>query len=447
MARVGAALGWPFLPWQRGAADVGCEIDPVTGEWAYETVVVLVQRQAGKTVLTGSTGTHRCLTGMDLKCWYTAQSRQDARDEWLNLAKRIRRSPLRPPVCKIRESNGSESITFPTGSTYGIFAPSEDSLHGKANAMVAVDESWTFDEVHGDELVQAIVPTFTTVAGQLWVVSAAGHAGSTWLMALRDAGRAMVEAGRREGICYIEYGIGDDVDPADLAAVAAAHPANRYTLRPRALVAASAQMKPGEFARAYGNRWTGAAERVIPVLLWERGFDLVTVLPAPGGLALAFDVGEGGADAAILAGWRDPGGRAHVELLDVREGTGWLIPRLTDLVATLKPRLIAYDRFGPAVAVGDAAARAGLDVRATTTDEYCTACAAFYELIINEQLAIRPHPALDAAAGAAAKRRVGERWAWGRRLSAQSIAALVAATLAVWGWDHAPPPPQRFKIR
>jgi hypothetical protein len=447
VARVGRALGWPFLPWQRGGADVTSEIEPATGEWAYDTVVILVQRQAGKTVLTGSTGTHRCLIGTDLKCWYTAQSRQDARDEFLNLAKRIRRSPLRPPACKVRESNGSEAITFPTGSTWGIFAPSEDSLHGKANAFVGVDEGWTFDEVEGDELVQAIVPTFTTVAGQLWIVSAAGHAGSTWLMALRDAGRAMVEAGRRDGMCYIEYGIGDDVDPTDLAAVAAAHPANGYTMRPRALAAAAAAMKPGEFARAYGNRWTGAPERVIPVLLWNRCADSDTALPEPGGLAVAFDVGEGGADAAIAAGWREPGGRAHTELLDVREGTAWLVPRLLELSRKLSPRLLVYDRFGPAVAVGDAAALAGLDVRATTTDEYCAACAALHAAVIESRIAIRPHPALDAAAAAAAKRTVGERWAWGRRASTQSIAALVAATLSVWAWDHAPPPPARFKIR
>jgi hypothetical protein len=409
-------------------------------------VVILVQRQAGKSVLVGSNGTQRCLLGPDLGCWYTAQSRNDARDSWLNIAKRIRRSPLRPPVTKIRESNGSETITFPNGSYYRVFAPSEESLHGKTNIFVCVDEGWAFDEVRGDELVQAIVPTFTTVAGQLWVVSAAGHAGSTWLMALRDAGRACVEAGRRSGICYIEYGIGDDVDPTDLAAVAAAHPANGYTLRRQALADAAVQMKPGEFARAYGGRWTGAAERVIPALLWNQAADEHTPLPDPGVVSLAFDVGEHGADAAIVAGWRDPAGLNHVELLDVRPGASWVPARMLELEEKLRPRMRVYDRFGPAVAVGDAVARAGLDVHGTTTDEYLTACAAFYEQIVAGSLRIRPHPALDAAAAAAARRSVGERWAWARRTSTQSIASLVAATEVVWAVDHAPTPPPPFRV-
>ena len=435
------------MPWQAQVSDTAGEIDPFTGELAYSMVVILVQRQAGKSVLVNTTGAQRCLTGPDLGCWYTAQSRNDARDNWLTIAKRIRRSPLRPPVTKIRESNGSEGITFPNGSFYRIFAPSEESLHGKANAFACVDEGWAFDDIRGDELVQAIVPTFTTVAGQLWVVSAAGTASSTWLMGLRDAGRAIADAARTTGLAYFEWGIDDDVDPTDLAAVAAAHPANGHTLRRQALADAAIQMKPGEFARAYGNRWTGAVERVIPAMLWNQAADESTPLAARGYLALAFDVGEHGADAAIVAAWRDKAGLAHVELLDVREGTSWLVPRLAELVSKLGPRLVVYDRFGPAVAAGDAVTRSGIDTHGTTTDEYVTACASFYEQIVAGAVRIRPHPALDAAAAAAARRSVGERWAWARRTSTQSIAALVAATLAVWGFDHAPPPPGRFKVR
>jgi len=435
------------MPWQVAASDVAGEVDPVTGEWAYDLVVLIVQRQAGKTALVGSTASQRCLTSPDVGAWYTAQKREDARDNWMQVVKRIGRSALRKPVCKVRESNGSETVTFPNGSTYRVFAPVPDALHGKANIFVCVDEGWAFDEVRGDELTQAILPTFATVAGQMWVISAAGHAGSTWLAALRDAGRASVDAGVRSGICYIEYGIDDKTDPTDLAAVAAAHPANRYTLRPEAIPKAAKIMKPGEFARAYGNRWTGAPERVIPALLWANTEDTLTELPAPGGMALAFDVGLGGRDAAICIAWRDSAGRVHVELVDVREGTSWLVPRLRELVAKLRPRLLVYDRFGPAVDVGDAAIRARLSLRPITIDEYTVACPTMLNAIVEGQIGIRPHPALDAAAAAAVKRTVGERWVWGRRASSDSIAGLVAATLALWGWDHAPPPPVRFVVR
>jgi len=434
------------MPWQTYTNDVAHELLP-SGEWAYPIVVITVQRQAGKTALVAGSSTHRCLSGPDRECWYTAQHRADARDNFMKLAKKIRRSPFAPPFAKIRESNGSESISFPTGSAYGLFAPSEEALHGKATAKVDIDEVWTFNAVEGDALLQAIMPTFATVDGQLWIYSTAGTAESTWLRAMVDAGRLAAESGATSGMAYFECSIPDDVDPADLAAVAAHHPATGHTLRPRALADAARIMKPGEFARAYGNRWpAGAAESAIPALIWSLQTDTATALPGPGGSAIAFEVGQGGADAAIVAGWRDPAGAAHVELLDVRDGTSWLPERIAALAGALEPRATVYDRLGPAVAVGDEVIRAGVDAEPATFDDLAGAASAFLAGLAERRLWYRPHPALDAAVAAAVRREVGDRWVWGRK-GAYSVAALIAATLAVWAFDHAPPPPETFHVR
>lgn len=435
------------MPWQQQVADTACEIDPVTGEWAYPIVILIVQRQAGKTSVVGSTGVHRAITGEDRGVWYTAQRRQDARDNWMPLVKRLLRSPL-ADMSKVRLSQGSEGITFPTGSEYRIFAPVEDALHGKATDLVMVDEGWAFDEVRGDELTQAIVPTFATRPGQMWIMSAAGTAASTWLLGLRNTGRAFVDAGRRDTIAYFEWGIGDDVDPTDLAAVALAHPGYGYTLRPSGLIQAAATMKAGEFARAFGSRWTGAAERAIPALLWSSASGPAVPLPTgPGGFAVAYDVGLDGADAAVAIAWRDAAGVVRVELADSRPDAGWLVPRLVEIETTHRPRATAFDHYGPAVAAGDAAKRAGLEHISTTTDDYVLACAGFLAGLVDGSIKYTPHPALDAAAEAAAKRPVGDRWVWGRRAATSTIAPLVAATIAVWAYDHAPPPPAPFVIR
>lgn len=435
------------MPWQRQVANVANEIDPATGEWAYQTIIVEVQRQAGKTTLTGSNGCHRCLTGQDRGVWYTAQRRQDARDNFMALVKRVKRSPLKPPLVKIRESNGSEGITFPTGSEYRVFAPTEDALHGKATHMVTIDEAWAIDELRGDELVQAIVPTFATTPGQLWIISAAGNHKSQWFRGMVDTGRLMVEAGRRDTVAYFGWGIADDVDPGDLAALALAHPGWGYTLRPAGLLAAAATMKPHEFARAYGSRWTGAADRAIPALLWAGAQDVVTPIPTGRARwALGMDVALDGEDAALVIAWRDSAGIAHVELVDVGPGTAWLTQRQIDLVLAHDPLALAYDQFGPAVAAADVGRRAGLEYMSTGTDEYTAACAGFLAELVAGTLKYRPHPALDAAAAAAAKRLVGDRWVWGRRASSATIAPLVAATIALWAFDHAPRH-EPFKIR
>src|SRR5262245_15089921 len=449
VGKLAGVLGWAPMPWQRQVLDVALELDPITGEWAYPVVVVTVQRQAGKSTMVGPTALRRCLLRNDQRTWYTAQTRIDARDNWMDTVRAVRRSPLRPPMAKIRESNGSESIELPNGSTYRIFAPRDEALHGKANALVVVDEGWSFSETEGTALVQAIVPSFSTTGGQLWIVSAAGTAASTWLRDYVEAGRAVVDAGRRDAFAYFEWGIGDEVDPTDLGAVAAAHPANGFTLRPAALGAAAASMKPGEFARAFGNRWTTSMERVIPDVLWMALADPHVDHPGLGGepVAIGFDVGIDERDAAIVAGWRDEAGRPHVEVVDAGPGISWLVPRLLDIEARYAPRAFAHDSIGPVTAVAGAVARAGIATASTSTRDYAGACASFLAAIVDGTLRYTPHPDLDAAAAGAAKRPVGDgAWAWGRRASTGSIAPLVAATEALWAWDAAPPAPEPFVI-
>jgi hypothetical protein len=438
VARLCAALGRPLMPWQRQVSDVALEFDPATGEWCYPTVVLSVQRQAGKTGLVGPVACLRCLTGTDRKCWYTAQKRTDARDNWLDLVKLVRRSPLGDRV-RVRMSNGSETITFPTDSTYRVFAPSEDALHGKANDLVIIDEGWAMSEVRGDELIQAIVPTFATVPGQLWVVSTMGPATSAWFHGLSDAGRLVAQAQRTDTMCYFEWSIPDDADPQDLAAVAAAHPAAGHTLRPGALAHAAATMKPGEFARAYGNRRTGAGERVIPAVLWLAGADPHTAHPGLSSVVLGFEVGMDERDAAIVAGWRDAAG-AHIEVVDARPGVSWLVPRLIEVVGRWAPRSVVHDAAGPVAAAADAYTRAGGTATATTTRDYAVACSDLLAAVVAGTLRHTPHDALDEAVAVAVKRPFGDGgWGWGRRTSGGSIAALVAASVALWGYDHCPP--------
>jgi hypothetical protein len=435
------------MPWQDQAIDVAREIDPATGELAHPVVVLTVQRQAGKTVLVNSNSTHVCLTEPDATCWYTQQDRRHARDTILKFAKRVRRSPFKPPFTKIRESNGSESIDFATGSSYAIFAPSDDALHSTTNRLVNIDEAWSFDEIRGGELLQAIMPTFTTVDGQLWIFGAGGTAKSTWFKALVDAGRLAAEAGATTGMAYFEWSIDDDVDPTDLAAVLRAHPGNGYTLRPRALADAAALMAPDEFARAYGNRWTGiTAERAIPALIWSLAADAFTVLPGRGQLALALDVDIDGASAAIAGGWREPDGTGHVELFDIRPGVSWVPARLAELVRNLDPWAVWYDPKGPAGDIGDDCLRAGIDLHPATFDDMTAAAPRFLRELAAKTVLYRPHPALDAAAAAVIKREIGDRWLWGRRVPESLVASIIAATLALWAYDHTPPP-QRFKIR
>ncbi|MFR1605435.1 MAG: hypothetical protein ACLSUZ_01980 [Bifidobacterium pseudocatenulatum] len=69
-------LGKPLLPWQRYVADVAGEIDPATGTYYYDRVVLSTPRQCGKSTPIDTEDTRNALLGPDRK---TITSRRPAK--------------------------------------------------------------------------------------------------------------------------------------------------------------------------------------------------------------------------------------------------------------------------------------------------------------------------------------------------------------------------------
>jgi hypothetical protein len=214
------------------------------------------------------------------------------------------------------------------------------------------------------------------------------------------------------------------------------------------MTAALELLGPDDFARAYGNRWVATTARVIPAPAWRAAADPDAPLPDVGAAALAFDVAVDRSDAAVVLGWRDDAGIGHIEVADCRPGVGWLPDRVAGLVSRWEPRAIGYDAAGPALDVADVLTRQGFDLAGTKAREYAAACAGFLDALVDDPPAvrIRPDPNLDAAAASAARRALGDAWAWGRRQSTVSISTLTAATVALWTYDHAAPDLGPFRI-
>lgn len=451
-AKLAAAMGAPYMPWQRHVTDVAGEYDPATGDWCYPTVVLTVQRQAGKTALITPSNMAECMRLPDSYCWFTAQTRQAARDSFLKAMKPVVRSKLKP-LLKLRRSNGSEGLEIvPNGSEFRVFS-NADEMHGKTNRRATLDEAWAFDDLTGAELLQGIIPTFTTTAGQLWIVSTAGTAESAFLWKWISKGRAAVEAGRREGIAHFECAIPPDADPDDLTRphrrdafielVLANHPARGHTLKRAALLAALDQMPPGEFARAYGNYWTDAAETVIRGDAFTAALcPADTALPEDGHrIAYGFAVGEDGNDAAIAAAWHDGDDVAWAGILAAELGSAWLPERLAALNERREGVGFGFNDHGPSAVAADKIRRAGLPVSGLSGSEYATACAALkttLETVDQAEIRLITDASLLEAHRAAARRKLGDGWVWDMHGSAGTIAPLVAVTVALWTLDHAP---------
>lgn len=458
--RVSRAMSKPLMPWQQFVSDVAGEVNSA-GQFVYPLVIVTVPRQAGKTTLDLVQSVQRCAGRPRQKVWHTAQTGQDARKKWREHVDELMDSPLKSIVDgRPRRSNGAEGLVFVNGSILRPHPPTRDALHGEQSDLNNIDEAWAFDEGQGDDLLQAITPTQLTRPGaQTFIWSTRGDAHSTWFHSLIERGYA-----REPGIALFDWSIPDDVDPLDLHAVAAHHPALRSPDNPGGLVtvdslaAALATMggRPGEFARAYGNRATGAGERVIPREAWA---DATTTDELPAGRpAFGLGVAGDGTAGAVAAAVMGADGLPWVEVIEHRPGRAWLVDYGVERRRRWPGAGFAGDRRGPAAPVCDQLDLAGVELLPAAGGEYAAACQDIFDRITDPagpRVRLRGatdaiQAALDASADVAGRRHYGDgAWVWSRSKSGGDTSSLEAATWAAWALlrNPAPKPAPRVVMR
>lgn len=440
LARIGAALGNPFMPWQRQVADVGGEIDPYTGLPAYREVIITIPRQSGKTTLFLTWQINRCLSPrweQPQRSVFTAQSGKDARDKWLDeLYPLIKQSPLHRFTEHMNRGMGNESVAWKTGSLIRLLSTSASSGHSKTLHQAVLDEIWHDTD---DRREQGLRPAMITIPdAQLLVCSTAGTESSVVLDRKIRAGRAAVAEDTGNGVAYFEWSAPDDWDPADeesyyrfMPALCPDPPCRcgdgwRHTMTIEAIRAERAAMEPAEFARAYGNVSSSTAEKfaVIPEHAWRRVVDPVA---APSGtLRFAVDCLPGREAASITAC-----GGGVIELVAHDAGVGWLVPRAGEL-ARHWDGVVVVDASGPAAYVADELERDGVRVERVASGDVVAACSRIHDDIADGRARFRPDPdgLMEAAVAGLAKRPVGDRYVWSRNASSADITPFMSATLA-----------------
>jgi predicted Fe-Mo cluster-binding NifX family protein len=149
-----------------------------------------------------------------------------------------------------------------------------------------------------------------------------------------------------------------------------------------------------------------------------------------GAVVFAFDVSPMRTSASIVAAGRRDDGRYHVEVVEHRSGTAWVVPRMKELVEKHGPRMVLCD--GPARALSNAMASEGVEVHETTGTEYAQACGLIVDAVAEKNLRHLATPELGSAVRGADTSPLGDAWKWSRRRSTADITPLVAATLALW---------------
>jgi phage terminase large subunit-like protein len=428
MALLAELMGKPLMPWQRQVVNVAGELLD-DGTPAYREVRVTIPRQSGKTLSLLVVELDRSLNwGPQQHTLYAAQDRNNSRAKWEEQSEMLQVTPLRR-VFKVRARNGSEQWRFPkTGSTVGITASGESSGHGQTLDLGIIDEAFAQRD---ERLAQAFRPAMMTRENaQMWVVSTMGTDESFFLHDRVDDGRARVEAGERQGVAYFEWSAGDDDDPDNPETWWRCMPALGHTVTEKVIRADHDAMEPGEFARAYLNRRASGGRPVIDPISWAGCRDSRSQLA--GLPCFSVDVTPDRSAASIgVAGWR-PDGRRHLEVVDHRPNTDWLVERLHALQRRWQPWPVIVDPGGPAGALLVDLAAAGVTTETVSTREYAHACGQLFDAVVEGAVRHLEQPVLNLAVFAARKRPMGDAWAWARKTGGD-ISPLVAVTLAHYG--------------
>jgi hypothetical protein len=462
VAEIASRLGRPLMPWQQHVVDVALEIDD-DGNLVYSEVNLAVMRQQGKTSLILPVLVHRCRVmakayGKAQNVVYTAQDGNHARSKWeSDQVRALERSPYGPlgkgrlpgKHATVRLSNGSEGILWNNGSTHRPVAPTETAGHGDTIDVAVLDEA--FAQVD-DRVEQAFDPAMLTRRSpQLWVTSAAGTDRSVYWWAKVQRGRQLVESGTDSPVCYFEWSIADDEDHRDREVWRRRLPALGHTVTEERLAATLAKIEAGEgvdaddegagdqgierFLRPYMGRWCrfpkgSKGASVIDAAAWHacRDGESEPTDPVSFGIAIAPDRSH----AAIGVAGTNRTGSSHVELVDARFGTDWVLDRVLELWNRWNPAGVAVEAAGAAGALVPALERAGVRVVEVQPRQMARACGDLLDAVTASSLRHLGQDGLTAAALAAGKRSLGDLWVWDQRAAAVDITPLVAITAARW---------------
>ena len=423
---VAAEMGIEWQPWQDLVLDAGCLMNE-DGSPTYDTVVVTVPRQSGKTWLVRGVQVGWANHWEDQNSFYTAQTRLDAKERVLETGTALLRAGY---DIKFRQGIGTELIQFPNGSKIRPLSPTEAGGHGMAIDFVVLDECWAVQP----RVLQSIVPARAArPKSQMWVISTAGTESSEVLNEMVERGRESVDDPDSR-MAYFEWSIPENADPYDEDRWCEYMPALGNTISVASVQAAMNTLTQSEFTRAFGNRRTLVGEPIIPQEWWDAGFDET---PPGGEIALAIDVnlGPAGASIALISQHND---QPHINLVDWKPGGQlmWIPDRVKELCQKYDVRGIAIDTAGPVAAIKAEIEHHCEDTsivfRPMNLRDNAAAAGRIYDMLkVNALTHAHAEPLEAAVAGAQKKESTSGTWQFNRAASANDVSPLIAAAAGI----------------
>lgn len=447
-----ASVGIELDPWQRYVLEDGLGERP-DRKWSSFEVGVVVGRQNGKGTVIEARELGGLLLFGEKLVLHTAHEVKTSTEAFLRvLGLFTNYDDLRREVRRINKSHGEEGVELRNGARLRFIARSRVAGRGFSGDCVILDEAFHL----ADASMAALFPTMAAKPNpQIWYLSSAvnqvHHNHGRVLARLRRRGLS----GDSPRLTYLEWSLcereaWEKLSPAerdarrrDPASWAATNPGLGYRISTEYVESELGALAAEDFdveRLGIGDYPSDDAEAwaVVSEAAWAALADLES---APvGSVAFAADVTPSRSHGSIGVAGRRADGGVHVEVVDHRPGTAWMVPRLVELVEKWQPVATVLDPAGEAGSLLGPLAVAGVEVRAFSARETAQAHGQFLEMVGDSRiLRHRAQPELNAALAGAAQRELSDAKTWDRRGRAVDISPLVVVTLAASAFLAAAP--------
>jgi phage terminase large subunit-like protein len=280
------------------------------------------------------------------------------------------------------------------------------------------------------EAMAALLPTLSARPNpQIWYASSAGMETSEQLLRVHQ--RAL--DGDSARLAYFEWSADPVLPLDDHEAWAQANPALGIRIDEEFICSEREALPDYEFSRERLGYWPSTElNRVISGEVWAKLVDGMSQVTDPVVFALAATPER--SRGSIGVGGARSDGLLHGEVIENREGTQWMLPRMIELNGSHKPRAVVLDPASAAGSLIPGLQEAGIEPVLVTGRVRAQACGAFYDAVVETgTFRHRGQAPLNAALAGAKKKDMGDAWVFDRKASAVDVSPLDAVVLALHG--------------
>lgn len=481
-----------LYPWQKWLLIHALELLP-DGNYRFETVLVLVSRQNGKTLVMMLLALWRMFVDEASLVIGTAQKLDVAKEAWdAALAMALDTPVLRTQIARVDRSHGEEAFSLKTSERYKVSAANRRGGRGLSGDLVLLDEL----REHQDWGAWGAV-TNTTMArlrSMIWCFSNAGDATSVVLRTLRKMALwAQDVHGGDEDRLAQEWQLDVAADDEDDGAGSGDLDTDSLAIFEWSAIPGKSKWNRANWCQANPSLgWNeGFTERKLRSHLkmpdhvsrpenlcewsgsggvgpfgdgnWERCAEVGVTIAGASKLRMCIDVSENREMTSVAIAGQAKDGRWVGLVVERRAGTHWLKSWLKSRVkpgGKMADRLVALTlqtNGAPVSALVDTVdglakvcARYGVEFVSWAGADLARAAGSAFDLVqgrktfddtgkvtaVSTLVYHADQPILNQAAAMARTKRAGDSWVWDRTGSDVDIAPLVAWCGALWLCTH-----------